>query len=768
MADQDLTLALRMQADLQQARRQLQDVERGLGDIARGGGDASEGMRRYSRETDRAESSSQRFTSTVGQIRGLLAGLGVGLAVRQMISYSDTMSSIESQLRLVTGGQDELNKAMQDTYSVAQETRQDLESTVNLYARMARSTEDLNLTHDELLSLTKAINQSFIVSGASAQEAASSTLQLTQAMASGVLRGEELNSVLENSPRLAQAIAEGLGVSIGQLRDLGTQGELTAEQVVRALQRTAGTIDNDFQQMERTVGQAMQQLRNDLLVTFGGGETEGFVTAIDGLRSIVSDPGFQQSMDTLGSAVANLVGWMAKGVSTGTDFTRWAGEELAALANGVAGDDVIRLEQRADEIRDLLNRSDWDVGGLGERLRFFGPTGLVEFWSEEELQTELARLEKQIQDYYSNQPPLLVTGSKDPQDNTDVPPPLPLGGSGDDKKAAREYEAALKALTNLEQGLRQQVATFGEGEAAALEYRLTLGDLSDDVARLGADGQALAASIVQQAKELQTLAEAKEREAEAERERLQAQQQAEQDLQRVLDRSDPVQALERQLELIEELKKLFPQYAAELEQAAGRVRDRIDEISQGLLNATNINAQFAYGATNAMGSFIEDIASGRNEVDSLRDAFRQFAADFLRQLAQMILQQTIFNAIQGASGGIGGVIAGALQFHGGGVVGRGGTGRDLFANVPRYHTGGIAGLAPDEVPAILRKGEEVLTSNDPRHRNNSAGGEAGGMAIYNMIDSDSLAQAVMSSPKGRHGVVNLIKAERAQIKAILR
>ncbi|MDW7746588.1 tape measure protein [Halomonas sp.] len=766
MADRNLELALRMRADLQQARRQLQQVEQELGDVARGGGKAGQGMRRYTQEADKAERSSRRLSGTVGQVRNLLATLGAGLALRQLVRYTDTMTGLESQLRLVTGSQDEFNQTFADLYQLANSTRQGLEPTVNLYARMARATEELNLSNEELLTLTKAINQSYIVSGASAQEAASSTLQLSQAMASGVLRGEELNSVLENSPRLARAIADALGVTIGRLREMGQNGELTAEQISRALLESADSIDREFQSMERTVGQALQQLRNDLLVTFGGSEVTGFTDAIDDLRAVVTDPGFQQSMVTLGTAVADLVAAMAQGVSTGTNFAAWAGEELAALTQGVANDDVVRMQQRADEIRGMLDTPSRSLAGQGDRLRLFGPTGLVEYWSDDELKAELSRLESQIEAYYANRPPITIDiteGQRGEEDQPESPRASSSGGSSSGQSAAaREYQAALQALQNLDQGLQQQIATFGESEAAALEYRLTLGDMADDVARLGAEGQALAASIVEQAREIERLTEAEERRAEAERERQQAQQQAEQALQQILDQADPARAMERQLELIEELKQQFPEYAAALEQAAAQVSQRIDEINQGLLSARQINAEFTYGATDALTSFAEDIANGRDAIDSLADAFRQFAADFLLQIARMIMQQAIFNALQamgGGGGGIGGAIA--SLFHGGGVVGQGGTTRDLFGTAPRYHTGGIAGLAPDEVPAILRRGEEVLTAADPRHRDNQGGGEPNvSVKNVNVFNPADVLEQAMADTAGQKVVLNHARSNR--------
>ena len=285
---------------------------------------------------------------------------------------------------------------------------------------MARATEELDLANKDLFTITKAVNQSFVVSGASSQEANSAILQLSQGMASGTLRGEELNSVMENSPRLARAIAEGLGVTIGELRQLGADGKITAEAITTALLSTADSIDREFSEMPRTVGQSLQQLRNDLLVTFGQTDTSEFVSAIDDLRSIVTDPGFQQSMVSLGSAVATLTGHLASATAETVGFAKWLGEELASLS-GVAGDDVVRLSDRIKNTSDEIERLESVLaasGGHSDRL--------------EPLKAELAVLEAQYKSAMEAQARLIGGQANElpPITVSDNASPLP-GGSTD-------------------------------------------------------------------------------------------------------------------------------------------------------------------------------------------------------------------------------------------------------------------------------------------------------------------------------------------------
>ncbi|WP_272962244.1 tape measure protein [Alcanivorax jadensis] len=339
------------------------------------------------RETKNLTRATDQMSGAYRGLRTVLATVGAGLLVRELVQASDTYTELRSQIKLVTDSQEELNAVFSESYDLANETRGSLETTINLYARMARATEELDLANKDLFTITKAVNQSFVVSGASAQESSAAILQLSQGMASGTLRGEELNSVMENSPRLARAIAEGLGVTIGELRQLGADGKITAEAITTALLSTADSIDREFQQMPRTVGQSLQQLRNDLLVTFGQTDTSEFVSAIDDLRSIVTDPGFQDSMVTLGTAIADVAGALASATKETVGFTKWLGEELASKIDGIAEGDLVRLNDRLEEQRELV-----EIIRKGKDDFFFNPSLLEQ---EEKL---LAEYTKQYQD----------------------------------------------------------------------------------------------------------------------------------------------------------------------------------------------------------------------------------------------------------------------------------------------------------------------------------------------------------------------------------
>jgi hypothetical protein len=201
---------------------------------------------------------------------------------------------------------------------------------------------------------------------------------------------------------------------------------------------------------------------------------------------------------------------------------------------------------------------------------------------------------------------------------------------------------------------------------------------------------------------------------------------------------------------------------------------------QFLMAGKQINESIANGAASAFDRFAKDIAEGKNVFKSLKDAFLQFAADFPRQIAQMISQQAAFNAVSAAgggasssSGGAGGGIAGfaASRFHNGGIVDVANAQRaaDLgsFKDAARYHTGGIAGLAPDEVPAILRRDEEVLTRADSRPRYHDGGNGSGETRVVNVFDSAAAIEAALQTPAGGRAILNFVQENPRTFKSAM-
>lgn len=195
----------------------------------------------------------------------LLAFLSINWAagkVQEIVQIADAWNMMSARLKLATAGQREYAVAQKELFDIAQRIGVPIQETATLYGKLQQAVRMLGGEQKDALTITESISQALRLSGASATEAQSSLLQFGQALASGVLRGEEFNSVVENSPRLAQALADGLNVPIGRLRKLAEEGRLTADVVVNALMSQKDKLASEYAQLPATVSQAFERLRN--------------------------------------------------------------------------------------------------------------------------------------------------------------------------------------------------------------------------------------------------------------------------------------------------------------------------------------------------------------------------------------------------------------------------------------------------------------------------------------------------------------------------
>ena len=234
-------------------------------DAKRGASDLDQ----LTRAGQKAEGAAAGIGGAFRDLKGVFAGLAVADLTRRFFQTADAVASMNSRLSLVTKTASELAAVQRSLFDISQRTRVGLEQTTDLFGSLSRSTEALGVSQGAVLGVTESINKALIVSGASAQSAQAALVQLGQGFASGALRGEELNSVLEQAPRLARAIADGLGVPLGKLRELGQAGKLTGEQVFAALQKSAKGIDEEFSKMPLTIDQASTQSANSLMKLVG-------------------------------------------------------------------------------------------------------------------------------------------------------------------------------------------------------------------------------------------------------------------------------------------------------------------------------------------------------------------------------------------------------------------------------------------------------------------------------------------------------------------
>lgn len=192
------------------------------------------------------------------------ASLTTALSVQQVAQYANAWVDVSNKLVNAVRPSEQLADVTQRVFDISQSARSGLEATAALYGRLERATRNAGTSTADLAKLTTTINKGLVVSGATAEEASSTMIQLSQALASGVLRGEEFNSISENGSRLAVALADSLGVTIGQLRSMAAEGKLTTDVVVKGLLGQGDAIAKEFSNTVMTMGQAFQVAGNNI------------------------------------------------------------------------------------------------------------------------------------------------------------------------------------------------------------------------------------------------------------------------------------------------------------------------------------------------------------------------------------------------------------------------------------------------------------------------------------------------------------------------
>lgn len=353
----DMNLKLVLELDDRGAIKGIRDVDGSLvrlgGDGGRAGAEIAGGMSKARRGVESISDQLSRMRREIIGIVGLHFGVQM---VRDLAGVADSYKSVTARLQVASRSAAEAAVAYRELGDIARSTRADWGSTVDLYSRLARSTKELGVSQRDLLTVTKAINQAIVVSGASAIEANNALIQLGQGLASGTLRGDELRSVLEQMPRLAEMIAKGMGKSIGDLRKLGEEGALTTEQVIHAIKKQASVVDQEFRRMPPTIAQALTQISNAWTTMLGEADrASGSSTRLAEALMLVAD-----NMRTLGNAAIGLA------IALGKIGMAYGALHLAAMVQGLSAATVATRNLRAATLGLMML---YQTGGLAAVLR---------------------------------------------------------------------------------------------------------------------------------------------------------------------------------------------------------------------------------------------------------------------------------------------------------------------------------------------------------------------------------------------------------------
>jgi len=197
-------------------------------------------------------------------VKTLGAVTTAGFALNAIKNITSEFTTLENRLAQVTGRGKELQKVQSRLLDLAERTRSSYSGSVQVYASFGRALKSAGASSEKILQVTESVQKAIALSGTTAEAAAGAIIQLGQGLSAGALRGEELNSVMENTPRIAQAIADNLGISTGKMRLLAAEGKITSKQVFDALISQAKQLNKEFEVMTPTLNQASAQLTNNI------------------------------------------------------------------------------------------------------------------------------------------------------------------------------------------------------------------------------------------------------------------------------------------------------------------------------------------------------------------------------------------------------------------------------------------------------------------------------------------------------------------------
>lgn len=206
---------------------------------------------------------------TMGRLVGPLAAFaGISFSIQSYIAMSDQLKTIEGQIKNVVKSGKETKRVEEEIYAMAGRSRQSYAESANLFTSVARNASELGKSTDDILKFTEDVSNAMLLGGGSAASQQAALVQLGQALGSGTLRGDELNSIMEQAPKLAETIAKGMGTTIGSLRKLGSEGKLTAKDVFDAVRKQSDSLKKDLGNMPWTVAQASSRIRDSVAQLF--------------------------------------------------------------------------------------------------------------------------------------------------------------------------------------------------------------------------------------------------------------------------------------------------------------------------------------------------------------------------------------------------------------------------------------------------------------------------------------------------------------------
>lgn len=463
-------VAVEIQARVQGAQRNVASYDRAftshMANLRRQAGLAENAV---GSSMDNMSASVGRMSSTV---RRAVSALAIGIAAREVVMYADAWTEAGNKIAAAGTPLEAQQGRLQDLARVAIDTRSEFGATATLYARLGIATAELTDHSYDLLRITELVNKAFVAGGASQQERRSGIIQLSQALASGVLQGEELRALRESAPLLMQAIAREYETTIGGLKKLGEEGKLTTERILQAITNGAGDIEGRFSQTNATIGDSFNNLKTRVIEYIGlADDSRSATETLAGAINFVAD-----NVGAFGDAL--LIAAAAAGAVGGASLVKYFAAEVAAVGKTIAAHNTRIAALRAERAVQLETAQATVVAQKARQAEIVTTQGQVAATLELALAQKASAL-----GYVELQQGLVKAGV----------------ATGQLEVAQANYAAASRnviRLQGIQRGLHTELAAAQAAEAAAAgTAAVRQGQYASLVARTGVAARAAAAGV---------------------------------------------------------------------------------------------------------------------------------------------------------------------------------------------------------------------------------------------------------------------------------
>lgn len=266
------------------------DIEADVSGLLKAQGKANKSLDSIGNSATNAAKKMDELQTNINRVAGAIAASLVVDWGKAFLVAADNMSQLNARIERLTGSTSAASQTMQNLLRISSATGGSLQDTAKLWETLSTALRDAGATNGQIIQLTETLQKIGRIGGSSSEEMANALRQFGQSISSGTVRAEEFNSILEQMPELARQIAAGMGVSIGELRQLMLDGKLTAEDALNAIQKQTGSVNAEFEKLPRTLSQANTALTNSFLsmidsVNQATGASSGMVMVIDSLTA---------------------------------------------------------------------------------------------------------------------------------------------------------------------------------------------------------------------------------------------------------------------------------------------------------------------------------------------------------------------------------------------------------------------------------------------------------------------------------------------------